>query len=104
MPIDLPSKSFTGNQTNVIVKFYTIISDLKYDLMNKLDFNIQRAIYYSIYEICEKKSGPEERFIDDGEKICDILSVWNNEIEKNKKTGDTNKFHFYLKLLIYYPF
>ena len=72
--------------------------------MNKLDFNIQRAIYYSIYEICEKKSGTEERFIDDGEKVCDILSVWSNEVERDKKTGDTSKFHFYLKLLIYYPF
>ena len=60
-----------GNQTNVKVESYTTIRDLKCDLMNRLDFNIQRAIYYSIYEICEKKSGTEERFIDDGEKICD---------------------------------
>ena len=104
IPIDLPVKFFTGNQTNVKVESYTTIRDLKCDLMNRLDFNIQRAIYYSIYEICEKKSGTEERFIDDGEKVCDILSVWNNEMERDKKTGDTSKFHFYLKLLIYYPF
>ena len=25
-------------------------------------------------------------------------------MERDKKTGDTSKFHFYLKLLIYYPF
>ena len=72
--------------------------------MNKLDFNIQRAIYYSMYEICEKKSGTEERFIDDGEKVCDILAVWNNEMEALKKKGETCRFHLYLKLLIYYPF
>ena len=104
IPIDLPVKFFTGNQTNVKVESYTTIRDLKCELMNRLDFNIQRAIYYSIYEICEKKSGTEERFIDDGEKVCDILSVWNNEMERDKKKGDTSKFHFYLKLLIYYPF
>ena len=104
IPIDLPVKFFTGNQTNVKVESYTTIRDLKCELMNRLDFNIQRAIYYSIYEICEKKSGTEERFIDDGEKVCDILSVWNNEMERDKKTGDTSKFHFYLKLLIYYPY
>ena len=104
IPIELPVKFFTGNQTIIKVESYTTIRELKIELMNKLDFNIQRAIYYSIYEICEKKSGTEERFIDDGEKVCDILSVWNNEIEAMKKKGETCKFHLYLKLLIYYPF
>ena len=104
VPIELPVKFFTGNQTNVKIESYTTIRDLKCELMNKLDFNLQRAIYYSIYEICEKKSGTEERFIDDGEKVCDILSVWNSEMEKDKKAGDESKFHFYLRLLIYYPF
>ena len=104
VPIELPVKFFTGNQTNVKIESYTTIRDLKCELMNKLDFNLQRAIYYSIYEICEKKSGTEERFIDDGEKVCDILSVWNSDMEKDKKEGDESKFHFYLRLLIYYPF
>ena len=104
VPIDLPVKFFTGNQTNIKIESYTTIRDLKIELMNKLDFNIQRALYYSIYEICEKKSGTEERFIDDSEKVCDILSVWDNEMIRDKKTGDTSKFHLYLKLLIYYPF
>ena len=104
IPIDLPVKFFTGNQTLIKVESYTTIRDLKIQLMNKLDFNIQRAVYYSIYEICEKKSGTEERFIDDSEKVCDILSVWSNELLRDKKTGDSSKFHLYLKLLIYYPF
>ena len=60
IPIDLPVKFFTGNQTLIKVESYTTIRDLKIQLMNKLDFNIQRAVYYSIYEICEKKSGTEE--------------------------------------------
>ena len=104
IPIDLPVKFFTGNQTLIKVESYTTIRDLKIQLMNKLDFNIQRAVYYSIYEICEKKSATEERFIDDSEKVCDILSVWSNELIRDKKTGDSSKFHLYLKLLIYYPF
>ena len=102
--IELPVKFFTGNQTVIKVESYTTIKELKIELMNKLDFNIQRAIYYSMYEICEKKSGTEERFIDDAEKVCDILSVWSNEIDAMKKKGETCKFHLYLKLLIYYPF
>ena len=104
LSIELPVKFFTGNQTIIKVESYTTIKELKMELMKKLDFNIQRSLYYSIYEICEKKSGTEERFIDDAEKVCDILSVWNNEIEAMKKKGETCKFHLYLKLLIYYPF
>ena len=104
LSIELPVKFFTGNQTIIKVESYTTIKELKIELMKKLDFNIQRSLYYSIYEICEKKSGTEERFIDDAEKVCDILSVWNNEIEAMKKKGETCKFHLYLKLLIYYPF
>ena len=104
LSIELPVKFFTGNQTTIKVESYTTIKELKMELMKKLDFNIQKAIYYSIYEICEKKSGTEERFIDDGEKVCDILSVWNNEIELMKRKGESCKFHLYLKLLIYHPF
>ena len=77
--IELPVKFFTGNQTVIKVESYTTIK-------------------------CEKKSGTEERFIDDAEKVCDILSVWSNEIDAMKKKGETCKFHLYLKLLIYYPF
>ena len=104
LSIELPVKFFTGTQTTIKVESYTTIKELKMELMTKLDFNIQRSIYYSIYEICEKKSGTEERFIDDAEKVCDMLSVWNNEIEAMKKKGESCKFHLYLKLLIYYPF
>ena len=104
LSIELPVKFFTGNQTTIKVESYTTIKELKMELMKKLDFNIQKAVYYSIYEICEKKSGTEERFIDDGEKVCDILSVWNSEIELMKRKGESCKFHLYLKLLIYHPF
>jgi len=95
VPIELPVKFFTGTQTVIKVESYTTIKDLKIELMNKLDFNIQRAIYYSMYEICEKKSGTEERFIDDAEKVCDILAVWSNEIDAMKKFAEAEKPNSY---------
>ena len=72
--------------------------------MNKLDFNTQRAIFYSIYEICYKTSGTEERFLDDNEIICDVLSIWKSDIRKSKTNKEDILFRFYLKLLIYYPY
>ena len=104
LPIDLPVKFFTGHQTMIKIESYTTINELKMELMKRLDFNIQRAVYYAIYEICEKSSGVEERFIDDSDRVSDILSVWNSEMTKEKKKGGECHFHFYLKLLIYYPF
>ena len=104
LPIDLPVKFFTGHQTMIKIESYTTIRELKMELMKRLDFNIQRAVYYAIYEICEKNSGTEERFIDDSDRVCDILSVWNSEMTKEKKNNGECHFHFYLKLLIYYPF
>ncbi len=72
--------------------------------MDKLDFNKQRAIFYSIYEICYKNNGTEERFLDDNEIVCDVLSIWKSDIKKAKESNENILFRFYLKMLIYYPY
>jgi hypothetical protein len=72
--------------------------------MNILDFSTQRAIFYSIYEICYNKTGTEERFIDDNEIVGDVLTLWKSDIEKSKLKKELIIFRFYLKLLIYYQF
>ena len=95
---------FNGKQTILYVEPYTTFKDVKKNIMTMLDFSVQRAIFYSIYEICYKKDGTEERFIDDIEIIGDILSLWKSDIEKFKRKKETVIFRFYLKLLIYYPY
>lgn len=102
--IELPVKFFTGNQTMVNVESYTTVRTLKDELMKRLDLNSQKGIYYSLYEICDKKAGREERFIDDSEKVCDVLAIWNIEIDRDNKKGEKTRFEFYLKMLIFYPF
>jgi hypothetical protein len=72
--------------------------------MNMLDFSTQRAIFYSIYEICYNKTGTEERFIDDNEIVGDVLTLWKSDIEKSKEKNELIIFRFYLKLLIYYQY
>jgi hypothetical protein len=32
-------------------------------------------VNYWLYEICTKKDGTEERYLDDSESVCDIISV-----------------------------
>ncbi len=95
---------FNGKQTLVKVEPYTTFKDIKSNIMEMLDFSTQRAIFYSIYEICYKKDGTEERFIDDNETIGDVLSLWKSDMEKCKNKNEIILFRFYLKLLIYYPY
>ena len=103
--IVVPVYFFNEAKKNFKIESYTTVRELKNELMNVLTLNTQRAIYYSLYEICFKASGTEERFIDDSEKVCDILSIWDSEINLDAKKGEgETKFRFYLKLLVYYPF
>ena len=95
---------FNGKQTIIKIESYTTFKDIKTQIMNMLDFSTQRAIFYSIYEICYKKEGTEERFLDDNEIIGDVLSLWKSDIEKGKKKNEIIIFRLYLKLLIYYPY
>ena len=95
---------FTGKEKQIKVESYTTFKEVKNNIMNLLDFNSQRSVYYSIYEICYKKNGTEERFIDDNEIVCDVISLWRSDIIKHQKKNEKIYFKFYLKLLIYYPF
>ena len=101
--IEVPIYFFNGKQIIIKVEPYTTFKEVKSIIMNMLDFSSQRALFYSIYEICYKKNGTEERFIDDNEIIGDVLTIWKSDIEKGKQKNETLVFRFYLKLLIYYP-
>ena len=103
-PIPTPIFFFSGSQTNVKIESYTTVRDLKTMMMNILDFNPQKAIYYSVYEICSKQTVTEERFLDDNEKVCDVISLWKADMSKATKQNELIEFKLYLKLLIYYPF
>ena len=102
--IPIPIYFFNGKQVIVKIEPYTTFKEIKLNIMNMLDFSTQRAIFYSIYEICYKSDGTEERFIDDDEIIGDVLSLWKSDIEKYKKKYEIILFRFYIKLLIYYSY
>ena len=102
--IQIPIYYFNGKHTIIKIESYTTFKDVKAIIMDKLDFNRQRAIFYSIYEICYKSNGTEERFLDDNEIICDVLSLWKSDIKKHQDNNEKVIFRFYLKILIYFPY
>ena len=103
-PISIPVYYFNGQFNIIKIESYTTFKDIKKNLMDKLEFISQKEIFYSLYEICYKTTGTEERFLDDNEIICDVLSIWKSDIIKSEKNKENILFRFYLKLLIYYPY
>ena len=110
-PIIIEMNFFSGAATTCQIESYTTIRELKTQVMAKLNLNISRIPFFSIFEMCYKNNCIEERYINEFDKVCDILSVWQRETENYKKEKYKAKgydeyieFKFFLKLLVYYDF
>jgi hypothetical protein len=82
-PIPIIVHLFDGTKVNINVESYTSIKEVKEKVINDLFLDSQNSMNYCLYEICTKRSGTEERFIDDSERVCDIISVWKSEMDKD---------------------
>lgn len=103
-PIMLPIYFYSGAATTVPCESYTTVRDLKTMVMRKLQLNVSRVPFFSLFEVCIKPDRMEERYINESDKVCDLLSVWQREIEDAKKKNLKWEFKMYLKLLLYYKF
>ena len=103
-PIPIIVYLFDDTKVNLNVESYTSIKEVKEKVINNLFLDIQNSMNYCLYEICYKKTGSEERFIDDSERVCDIISVWKSEMDKDKKKNIDSFFRFYFRVLIFSPF
>ena len=110
-PIIIEMNFFSGAATTCQIESYTTIRELKTQVMAKLNLNISRIPFFSIFEMCYKSNCIEERYINEFDKVCDILSIWQRETDnykkekaKTKDKDDYIEFKFFLKLLLYYDF
>ena len=103
-PIPIIVYLFDDTKVNLNVESYTSIKEVKEKVINNLFLDIQNSMNYCLYEICYKNTGSEERFIDDSERVCDIMSVWKSEMDKDKKKNIDSFFRFYFRVLIFSPF
>ena len=100
----IPIHFFSNTHIFIASESYTTIDELKIIIFNKLQLNIVRLPFYSLCEICDKKDCFEERFLNEKEKIFDILQKWNIEKEEYSTKKETIEFKIYLKIVLYYNF
>ena len=103
-PIPIIVYIFDGTRINIEVESYTSIKEVKERVLKDLGLDLQNSMNYCLYEICTKSNGTEERFLDDGDRVCDIISVWKSEMDKDMKQKIDSFFRFYLRILIFMPF
>ena len=103
-PIPIIVHLFDGLKVNLNVESYTSVKEVKEKVINNLFLDIQNSMNYCLYEICTKTTGTEERYIDDSERVCDIISVWKSEMDKDIKKKIDSYFRFYFRILIFSPF
>jgi len=104
-PIILPIYFYSGASVSIPIESYTTIRELKTMVMRKLQLNLTRIPYYSMYEICDKVTFIEKRFLDESSKIVDIITVWKKE-EKDYEEKQHMKIDFkiYLQIQLYYKY
>ena len=103
-PIPIIVHLFDNTKVNLHVESYTSVKEVKEKVINNLYLDTQNSMNYCLYEICRKTNGTEERFLDDGERVCDIISVWKSEMDKDIKNKIDSYFRFYFRILIFSPF
>ena len=103
-PFMFPVYFLSDTHTLVPTESYTTVKDLKTTIMRKIQFNVARIPYYCLYEICTKKDTIEERFLDDSDKIVDIIALWDNEKEDELNRKEVIEFKIYLKIQLFYNY
>jgi hypothetical protein len=99
-----PIYFFSETNTLIPTESYHTVRDLKNSIMNKLQLNVSKIAYYSLYEICIKENETEERFLDDLERFVDVTALWAKEKEEYSRIKKHIEFKIYLKVQLYYPY
>jgi hypothetical protein len=103
--IMFPIYFFSQTSTSVPTESYTTVHDLKFSVMKKLELSLAKIPYYCLYEVCDKADVLEERFVDNSDRIVDIIALWDKESEYYKaKFKEVLGFKMYLTIQLYYAF
>lgn len=103
-PIMFPIFFFSNTHISVPIESYTTMKDIRYEVIKRLNLNMTRIPYYALYEVCTKADCVEERFLDDFDRITDVIAVWDKEKSFYTSQDQTIEFRIYLKIRFYYDY
>jgi len=98
--IMIPVYFLTGNHTFVAIESYSNAQEVKELLLKKLQIEKTKWPYLGLYEIVDRKDHLEERFVENHERICDVLAIW--DIDKAQNKQDKNDYKLYLKVRVFF--
>ena len=78
-------------------------NEIKEIIFKKLELNMQRLPYYSLYEVCYKTDTIEERYIESNERILDLMSSWEHE-RNSSKSQDKPEIKMFLRVRVFFPY
>lgn len=88
---------FSGEELIIPVESYTTIKELKNAVLRKMSFNMHKSIHYGISEISIKNNKLFESFIEDDVFVCDLLSLWEKDIQESFKKRESTEFKLFLR-------
>lgn len=88
---------FSGEEVIVPAESYTTIKDLKNSVLRKMNFNMHKSIHYGISEIQITNSKVFETFIEEDFLVCDLLSIWEKDIQESFKKRESIEFKLFLR-------
>ena len=79
-----------------------MMAEIYYSMkLRKMNFNVNKTLNFGIYEIRKSNNGIEEGFIEEDEILCDLLSIWERELEQALKSRASIEFKLFLKEKIF---
>lgn len=94
-PILIIVNLFSGEEVFIQIESYSTIRDLKNKTLQKIlnenaNISLELSLTYGIYEIKSEDGNLTEKYIEESEYVCDVLSIWSIEREVHENGSSEN--------------
>lgn len=95
-PILIIVNLFSGEEVFIQIESYSTIRDLKNKTLQKIlneneNISLELSLTYGIYEIKSEDGNLIEKYIEESEYVCDLLSIWSIEMEIHENGSNENR-------------
>lgn len=103
-PIPVTVNFFSGEKVDTLIESYTTVRELKNIVTKKNRFLPHRSANFSLYEICDSSDKTQERFLEENQRVSDVLSQWSTDMQAAAEKKEHIEFKMFIKCQIFYQF